>query len=269
MTTEKYPFTAHILTPPSINGERMRWVFKHHGVGFRERRRTLAPMSLFPALRYAGRATGSKYVYVVGDRDNGSIVFRDPEKLVEYLDPRAEPVDRLRKPVAAANQDDFDRVMTVLDNNIRPWAYATLGSDPRILARVLTSGVPITQKIWIYAIRRLIAIALTWGSADEALTALQDAFETTDRILADGREFISGDRLTYADISLATNMAPAVMPPEYGGGGIFPLFDDLPDQISTPIARFRERTTGQYILNLFENHRLDGGRLQAGELSNP
>lgn len=60
----------------------------------------------------------------------------------------------------------------------------------------------------LYVIRRHGHLPATYGEAPAAVTAARDYFaaqmRSVDRLLADGRPFILGDRLSAADIMLAT-----------------------------------------------------------------
>lgn len=259
MASDETEFTTYILTPPSINGERVRWLFDYYGIGFREKRRTLAPASLIPALRYGSKAEGSKYVYAVG-ADN--TVFRHPDALVRYLDPRVAATERLLLPKQSPISERFHDAMEIIDSNIRPWSYSTLITHGDMFLKIITSGVPITQKIFMYSVFPLVgtlAFVLRKSlrrSQATAFEALSRALDILDGILDDGREFLTDDRLTYFDIALAVNLAPALFPPQYGGGGIFPAIDDTPGEVKEAVSGFRQRRTGQYILNLYAKHRL-------------
>ena len=254
-------FTTYILTPPSINGERARWILDYYDISWIEERRTLAPRSLIPALRYARRAKGSKYLYAVGDA--GKVVFRDPKKLAEYLDPSSDESRRLVVPVDAAVNEAFTQSMTLFHSSIRSWAYGVTIPNRRLFMRIMTAGVPITQKWFLVVahplIKLLASLASSADAAEKNLQSVKKAFDAADAIFADGREFVNGDRLTYADLALACSTSPAIMPPEYGGSTtckIYPPVEDLPDQLKELVAQFRERPTGKYVLKLFRNYRI-------------
>lgn len=261
MASDSNDLTVYILTPPSINGERVRWLFDYYGIGFQEKRRTLAPSSLIPALRYASRAEGSNYVYALGA---DGTVFRHPDALVRYLDPRFAPGERLLLPRQPPISEAFRDSMEIIDSNIRAWSYATLSAHGRLFLKIITSGVPITQKVFMYSVFPLVrGIVFLFrrsirAQKAAALDSLNRALDILDDLLDDGREFLTNDRLTYFDIALAVNLAPTVFPPQYGGGGIFPSIDELPEEVKDAVSSFRARPTGKYILSLYEKHRQKG-----------
>ena len=249
-------FTANILTPPSINGERSRWVLDYYSLPYKEKRKTLAPLSIVPALRYKGKATGSAYVYVVSKHDGA--VFRDPQKLAEYLDPQFEEGIRLLVQLDPDTEEAFAAAQSLFTEHIRPWSYSALTSNRRLFLQVMTSGVPLTQKVFMwnaYPVFKLL-ISRELPKGDTVQQNLTEAYDRSDSFLSDGREFVTGDRLTYSDIALAVNAAPSLMPSEYGGGGIFPSVETLPSKVRDEVESFRQRPTGQYVMNLFEKYRL-------------
>ena len=258
MSIDNYNFIAYILTPPSINGEISRWVLDYYDINFKEKRRTLAPGSLIPALRYKNRAKGSKFEYIVDNSKN--LVFRDPEKLAQYFNPLFEEDIRLLEPVPSKIAEPFDTAMNILNENIRNWSYSTFSPRRKLFLHIMTSGVPVTQKIFMTTVYPLIKLLLSRSispsKSAQIQTSLHETFDNLDSIFSDNREFLNGERLTYNDMALSVNIAPTVMPPEYGGGGIFPLPNDLPQEVWQIISNFRQRPTGQYVLKLYQKCRL-------------
>ena len=86
-----------------------------------------------------------------------------------------------------------------------------------------------------------------------------EAFDAVDRLLADGRPYLTGATLTFADITFASLGALAVLPPEYPGGalrGQRMTLDDVKDPAwRAEIERFRTRPSGQFILGLYRRER--------------
>lgn len=85
---------------------------------------------------------------------------------------------------------------------------------------------------------------------------MEKAFDMADTLFADGREFLNGERLSYDDIVLSTNLSPLILPPEYGDSGTCPALEDLPSSSQAVVEKFRQRPAGQYALNLYKNYRL-------------
>ena len=62
-----------------------------------------------------------------------------------------------------------------------------------------------------------------------------------------------GDRLSAADLALATLCAPAVLPAEYRGP--LPTIDELPPPMRDEVEAFRARPAGAFVLRLFREDR--------------
>ena len=87
----------------------------------------------------------------------------------------------------------------------------------------------------------------------KALEEISATFDQVEAILADGREFLVGDRLTMADIGFAAMAMPAVWPPEFSGGT--PDLDQLPSALRDEILKLRTRPAGQFALKMYRKYR--------------
>lgn len=154
--------TAYILTSPSINGERSRWLLRYFGIKYQFNQLTLEPLALIPALKYASKATGSKYVYIVNKKSG--LVFRDPHKLLEYLNPMFNEEIRLGED----NSEIFKEVIALSDKYVRIWSYATFGPLWSVFLRILTHHVSRLNQTIFYVIYPLIALLLRVVLSQEA-----------------------------------------------------------------------------------------------------
>ena len=80
-----------------------------------------------------------------------------------------------------------------------------------------------------------------------------------DQLLADGRRYLTGETLTFADITFASLGALAVLPPEYPGnrlGGRRMAVTDIRDsRWRAEVEEMRARPSGQFILRLYREER--------------
>jgi glutathione S-transferase len=80
-----------------------------------------------------------------------------------------------------------------------------------------------------------------------------------DQLLADGRRYLTGATLTFADITFASLGALAVLPPEYPGnrlGGRRMAATDIRDpRWRAEVEELRARPSGQFILRLYREER--------------
>ena len=155
-----------------------------------------------------------------------------------------------------------------LGNDVRVWAYGELLRHRALCMRTWGSdepGIPRWQRLLLLALRPVLAIAVrrmlgvTPARAAEALVRTREAFDAVDALLADGRRYLTGSTLTFADITFASLGALAVLPPEYPGnrlGGPRLSLDDVTDPgWRAEVERFRARPAGQFILRLYREER--------------
>lgn len=168
-------------------------------------------------------------------------------------------------PAALELEQYFDQR---LGNDVRVWVYSrifarrdlTLRSwgieEPRVPGwqrALLRAGTPLLR----FAVRRMLGV--NPARAARALERTREAFGRVDALLADGRRYLAGDALTFADITFASLAALAVLPPEYGGRAIAGRrldIEDLEPDWRAEVEAFRARPAGQFVLRLYREERL-------------
>lgn len=89
------------------------------------------------------------------------------------------------------------------------------------------------------------------ASAEAALSRVVAVFAEVDALLADGRQYLVGGRLTAADITFACMAAPALLPSGYGAWT--PRLEDTPPDF--PGRRLAQTAAGRFALSIYERHR--------------
>ena len=186
----------------------------------------------------------------------GEYAGRMPAERTWFLEPT---------PLALELEAKFDRR---LGNDVRIWLYEHLLRNRRLTLRawgIEEARIPRWQKAVLYAATPILSFAvrrILGVTPQRALRALQkthDTFAEVDSLLADGRRYLTGETLTFADITFASFGALAVLPPEYPGyrmTGRRLQFDDVVDTAwRSEIERFRGRPAGQFILRLYREER--------------
>lgn len=155
-----------------------------------------------------------------------------------------------------------------LGPDVRVWLYEQLLRHPDLSYRswgIDEPGIPRWQRalllvlrpVLAYAVRRMLGVFP--ARAERALVRTQEIFAEMDALLADGRPYLTGSTLTFADITFASLGALAVLPPEYPGnrlGGPRMTLDDVRDAgWRAEVERFRARPSGQFILRLYREER--------------
>jgi len=155
-----------------------------------------------------------------------------------------------------------------LGNDVRIWLYENLLQQRELSFRSWGSeepSIPRWQRLLLLALRPVLAFAVrrmlgvTPARAARSLARTQEIFDEMDALLADGRPYLTGSTLTFADITFASLGALAVLPPEYPGnrlGGPRMTADDIRDPAwLAEVERFRARPSGQFILRMYREER--------------
>jgi glutathione S-transferase len=186
----------------------------------------------------------------------GEYAGRLPAECVWFLEPT---------PAALALEAKFDRR---LGNDVRVWMYHRLLADRTLTLRAWgmeERAIPRWQRWCVYlgapvlrfAVRRMLGVSPS--RAVRALQKTREAFAEVDAMLADGRRYLTGESLTFADITFASLGALAVLPPEYPGNrltGRRLQFADVADAgWRAEIEELRARPAGQFILQLYRDER--------------
>jgi len=243
-----------ITIPFSHYCEKARWALDRAGVEYEER-------GYLPGLNRAAtvRYGGTTVPLLVHD----GLVLKDSTDIVGYADRRTSdprrrlvPEDPALRDEALALEDRLDKRMGVA---ARAWAYTYVLDDLRMLRGLASHGLPTLQRLALDPLARPLAAVIRkglrigpttreWGRArvDEDLAFIAEK-------LSDGRRFLVGDRLSVADVALATLAAPALLPAEYPPG--LPALGALPSEAAAQVRQWRETPAGQFALRIYREHR--------------
>jgi glutathione S-transferase len=102
------------------------------------------------------------------------------------------------------------------------------------------------------AVKRKLGLSKEELAAAPGIVAAE--FDKVATTLADGREFLAGDRFSILDIAFASMASPAICPQE---GYPAPHFqpEDFPDVHANRIRGFREHPAGAFALRMYAEHR--------------
>jgi glutathione S-transferase len=184
----------------------------------------------------------------------GEYAGRLPSQRTWFLEPTATALDL---------EGRFDRR---LGNDVRVWVYGNVlkrrdltlrswGLEERTIPAWQRGLLTVVLPVLRFAVRRMLGV--TPQRAARALEKTRATFDDVDSMLADGRRYLVGDALTFADITFSSLGALAVLPPEYPGGLTGRRLDlaDLDPAWRAEVERFRERPAGQFILRLYREER--------------
>jgi len=243
-----------VTVPVSPYCELARWTLDRLSVAFTEE--CHAPFLHRLATR---RHRGGSVVPVL---DVGESSLTDARQVVDYYEGRAPEALRLfpADPAARAEcRELFDAFFDELGVAVRAWAYAYQLPLRRSTAKAWIDGAPMLERVIVPVAYPLLAaivkrsLKLGPDSIPQARRVIDASLERVEARLADGRRHLMGERLTAADLALATLMAPAVLPAEYRGP--LPALDELPAAMRADVEGFRGRPAGAYVLRLFGEER--------------
>ncbi len=245
----------HLLTiPMSHYCEKARWALERLGLSYREERH----LQVFHYPFSFGLSRGPNVPVLV----DGQRVVTDSTRILQYLDGYATPEQRLYpdepglRAQVEAWEDRFDEELGV---DSRRWVYHHYLFRPVGAFRGAAQGVPLWEKLLMPLAAPLIMIlitALLRPSAERVEQGLQRSralVAQLDALLADGRPYLLGDRFTAADLTLASLMAPYLLPAQYGIK--LPRPDEVPPAMGVNVKEFRATRTGRYVLDLYATQR--------------
>ncbi|PTN11177.1 glutathione S-transferase family protein [Nitrosomonas aestuarii] len=242
---------------PSADAELNRWVLFHYGIDFKENRHT-APFYFLLNKLYGGK---SLILCRVGETKLTSV-----RAVIDHFNAQALPEFKLIPDTLASDMEiSWKRYNSDLGGAVVKWAYTNLLPYKDIMIRPLTLGSPWFERFFVKHWYR-IPEKLIWKSqkldkatADEALKTIQTIFQEVDHLLADGRKYLYGEKLTAADLAFAVSGAPLVLPANYGGDqfeqGPIPSFEEFPQELQETISAMRQTPAGKFILRLYADER--------------
>ncbi len=242
---------------PSADAELNRWILSYYGVNFKESRHSV------PLYFILNKILKGESFILYRDGDTKLVNVR---AVIDHYDIQVAPEYKLIPDTLADQMEkSWIRYNTELGSAVVKWAYTNLLPHKLIMIRPLTLGsLWIEQffvKHWYNVANQLIwkSQQLSKPAADESLKSIKTIFEEVDRLLADGRTYLHGERMTLADLAFAVSGAPLVLPSNYGGGtygqGPIPTFEEFPLELQETISKMRETRSGQFILRLYAEDR--------------
>lgn len=139
------------------------------------------------------------------------------------------------------------------------YVYAQLLSNASFAKKVFTKYVPLSEKL-SYSFRYGAIINelkkdynLSLPSGEETLNFIRNTFKQVNDLLADNRKYLTGDRLTLADIAFAAISSPLILPEE--SGTVLPHINQVPDAYRAVVEELRRTAAGQFVLRLYQEDR--------------
>jgi glutathione S-transferase len=242
---------------PMIESELDRWILIHYGAPFHEEPHVFG-FAWIHSL-WHGKTLFLPVLYGQG------LSLATPRALVDHFEPIC-PIEKRLFPadsfLAARVNADSTHFHGTLSDATAVLGYYYLLPHRAILIEPFSRGVPRFEASALPLIYPVLAalfkflLKLTPANAADALTRTRALFDETDKRLADGRQYLVGDRLTYSDLTLATAAAPLLLPEHYGSP--IPPFASMPAELQAIITELRQHETARFVERIYRDHRLAG-----------
>jgi glutathione S-transferase len=259
LTRLQVPFVEERHMPPFH-----RFATRQIGKGLNMAERQETGQNLSPINRFVVQQVGGQTVPVLVMKES---TLNSSEEILQFVDAIAP--DHLKLyPTNLEQRQQAENLVNLFDSVLAPavrlWTYFYIMDLPRVVQPLWCEGVP-----WYE--RMLFPVVFSWmrsnvvqiygvneSTAIAAYESMDKIFETVGELLADGRDYLVGDRFSAADLTFATLAAAVVSPVGYGVR--LPDLEQLPVPMADGIRQFRRTLAGKFVLRLYEEH----GRIVQG-----
>lgn len=234
--------------------EKARWALDHLGIEYELRH--LAPGAHLEVTKQLG-APGSSLPLLI-DRErivHGSGAIIDwGEATTADGSKRLSPGPGLEEECRALEQ----RLDDVAGVHVRRFYYSeALVEHSESVRPIFTRDLGPSERRWLEeswdGVRRLMIGAMDLGKdqGQESRQIVEGELDWLDGLLGDGRDFLLGDRLSRADITAASLLAPLVLPKEHPTYGML----QVPPRMAADLARWAERPSLAWVGRLYREER--------------
>lgn len=243
-----------ITIPISHYCEKVRWALDLLQIPYIEEKHVP------PFHRRATRKYGGSSVPVLVTKSGN---FSDSTDILHYLDTRSSSsgfrlypeTPELRREVAEL-EELFDARLGV---DTRTWGYYYRSGDRETMRKAWCKGTPPIERVGFEIAFPFISAkvrqvySITAESSATSLQGIREIFDKVDRILASGKPFLAGDKLSAADLTFAALAAPVLLPPEHPVS--VSKIEELPIEMAAVIRELQATPAGVYGLGLYREHR--------------
>ena len=242
-----------ITIPVSHYCEKVRWALDYLKLPYVEE------AHMPPFYKFATTKAGGGTVPVLITEDGN---FTDSTDILKYLDSIVSDDEKLYLTDSQQRQQ-VEELEALFDEKLGPavrsWAYFYIIDNSKIIQPKWTQNVPSLEKFLfpvIFPAMRSLVIKkyeVNAESAKQYYQQIENVFVKVNELLADGRNYLVGDKISAADISFASLAAPILQPPQH------PIKSSdaevLPAEMLSKIKQLQQTAAGKFVLNLYEKKR--------------
>jgi glutathione S-transferase len=252
MLNNQKPFRL-ITIPVSHYCEKVRWALDYLKLPYVEE------PHMPPFYKIATTKAGGETVPVLVTKDGN---FTDSTDILKYLDSIVSSNAKIYSTHPEQHQQ-IEELEELFDEQlgtaVRSWAYFYIIDNSQIVQPKWTQNVPFFEKLLFPVIfppmRSLVKkkYDVNAESAAQYHEQIENVFEKVNELLADGRNYLVGDKISAADISFASLAAPILQPPQH------PIkssdSEKLPAEFLSKIKKLQETAAGDFVLRLYKTER--------------
>lgn len=232
--------------------EKARWALDHFGIAHHAQH--VMPGQQRRIAKKLGAARGSVPFLQVSDQ-----VIVGSSAIIDW----AEAHHAANAPsLAGSDPEQVHAIEKRLDDiagvHVRRFFYSdALTENPSSVRPIFSNGLPIFQRLAVIIawprIASLMIKMMDLGPAQrEESRAIVDAeLAWLDRLLADGRPFLTGNEFTRADLTAAALLAPVVDPKEHPVHGLVPF----PSSVTATMQAWAERPSLRMVREAYASRR--------------
>jgi glutathione S-transferase len=235
---------------PTLDSEQARLLLHYYGISYRERDH-LEPFVLLPTLLRTGRTD-------IPALSGNGVNVAGPRSIAEHYDALVPTEFRLipaEAPLARQFEADWLAYDGTMSAGTAIFAYYHLLPERKLMAPIFAEPTSwferLIMPVYYPLMRSLLAthLKLSPEAAEAAQGKILSSFAETDHRVADGRLYLSGDRMTLADIALAAAAAPLLLP--QGFGTRLPTLEQMPPALRTLMTELRTRPTAAFVQRFY------------------
>jgi len=209
----------------------------------------------------------TKLTGVPGMNNNPVLIKTDAliysaDSIVKYFDQRSLP----SKTLIPKDQQKAQEVLALYDlftgdyeYAMSRYVYSLMIPNKNFATSVITKRIPwnekLTCRLRYSSLSRILQeqLDLSESTPGERLAYIKTIFKQVEDLLSDGRKYLTGEKITLADIAFASVSAPLIVPYEFGG--VVPPINETPPELRKTINELRTTIAGQFVLRLYYEDR--------------
>lgn len=212
-----------------------------------------------PFHRFSTTKVGGNSVPVLVTEDGN---FTDSTDILKYLDSIASDNAKLY-PINSKQRQEVEELEELFDEKLAPqvrlWGYFHLMNNSNFMKKIWCQGVPNIEKFLFPMVFPVMKSTIkkkyniNSESAVQAYEQIKSIFEKVDGLLADGRKYLMGDKISTADITFASFVAPIIQPRQYHIKSS--VSQKLSLKMLSEIKELRETSAGKFVLRFYAAER--------------